>query len=250
MPGEVGEAQPVAPLDELYPHGGEPAHGGHRPVPAPDHHPVAELSHAQQGVHVLGGGVEGVDEVGQGGLLPDELPENFHGQAVVRLGQLQNVDVAGEQPLHHAVGGQTVHIAGGDVEQHPQRGGADGDGRQSLRRPGDEGGGVRPQFHFELVLQGLPGEVGPDLGQVPVRQLHLGEQAVKLPPVQPPAQPVNGGNDQLRERDCSARVRLSCSSRLSSSSSWQLVSYTLPLARITGHPLLFPAAPRPPPRRS
>ena len=109
----------MAPLDELHSRRGEPPYGGHCPIPAPHHDPVAEFGHAQQGIHIFGGGVKDIEEVGQGGLFFHEIPEDLDGQSAVCLRQLQQIDVPSEQTLHHAVGRQTVHVTRGDVQQHP-----------------------------------------------------------------------------------------------------------------------------------
>ena len=132
----------------LTPGGANRPYCRHRPVPAPDHDAVAEGGHLLQRGQVGGGGVKDVDEVGQGGLHRDELPQDLDGQAVVRLGQLEDVDVAGEQALHHAVSGQAVHVARRDVEQHPQGGGPDSEGGQAVRGRGGVGGGIPAQLHF------------------------------------------------------------------------------------------------------
>ena len=73
-------------------------------------------------------------------LYPEQLTKDFDGQAVVRLGQLEDVDVSGQQALHHAVSGQAVHVARRDVEQHPQ-GGACRQGNDGACQGHAQGGG-------------------------------------------------------------------------------------------------------------
>ena len=194
-PGQIGKAEAVAPLHQLAAGRGQLPQGSHRPVAAPHHRPVCQICQPSQGGGVPGWDLEGVEEGGQTGLLLRQQLKDGQGEPLVPGGQLHQIDIAGEQALHCAEGGQAVYIAGGDMEQGAQRNGlgaAEGPLLKGVERDA--------QLHGQLVFQGLPPEQGADVRHLPA-PAGTGvpeDERVQLSPVQPLPHSLEGGDDGLR----------------------------------------------------
>ena len=189
---QIGEAESVAPLDELTPRWGQLAHSSDGPVPAPGDNPVGQIGQGPDGPGILGGQVEGVQPRGQPGFDLRQLLEHRQGEPPVPAGQLHQVDVAGEQALHGGKGGQARHIPRRNMEQHPQ--GPD------LRAPERPGAGETAQLQIQPGLQGLPADLRPDPVQLlsrPGRGV-LGNEAVQRSAVQFISQGIQGVQDGVR----------------------------------------------------
>ena len=94
--GKIGKTEAMSPLDQLCAGRGELPHSGYCCIAAPYHDAVAELSHAQQRVRILGRGVEDIDIVCKSGFLLYQVPEDFHRQPFIGLRQLEDVDITGQ----------------------------------------------------------------------------------------------------------------------------------------------------------
>ena len=195
----VGEAELVAPADQGRVRPGQGPGGPDRLVAAPDHHGVGDFGEPLQALKVCGGYVKDVDEVPEPWLQPHQLPEQEEGGSTVLGGELQNVDVPRQQALHHAVGGQAVHVAGGHVEQHPQGHPPPADGGPARGRQIRQV--LRPQLHRQLIGQSLPLEEKqrlPEAGRVDGEggKKRL-KDAVVVPRLRPAGQGVTGGDHRL-----------------------------------------------------
>lgn len=82
----IGEAELVAPGDELGVGGGQASRSGHRLVSAPDHDAVSDLRQSGETGKVRGGHVKDIDKVLQPGLPLSQLVEQQNGGSVVHGG--------------------------------------------------------------------------------------------------------------------------------------------------------------------
>ena len=108
------------------------------------------------------------------------------------MGQLHQVDVAGEQALHGGKGGQARHIPRRNMEQHPQR--------TDLGAPKRPGTGQAVQLQGQPLLQSGPADLGPDPVQLLLRPRRgvLGNETVQRPAVQFRPQGLQGVQNGVR----------------------------------------------------
>ena len=198
---EIGKAEPMAPLDQLCSRVGKAPYSGNGSLAAPDDDPVAQIRHPLDGSQIGRRCVKHIDIVCQARFHVHQRLQDGERKPVVRLGQLQQIDVAGHQPLGNREGRQPVRVSGCYVQQNPKRPGEHAQRRKSCRRICvSVRHGVGAKLCAKLELQIIPPQQADRQRLILLRAVKLQriDLRVKRPGFNRAPQLVNGGDSKLR----------------------------------------------------
>ena len=116
--GKISEAEPVPPFDQTGSRRGKAPHRRNRRLSAPDDDPVGKIGKPLDCRHVGGRRIKHVEIVPQQRLDFQQGPEKLHRKPVVRLRQLEQIDIPGDQPLRNGKCRQPICVSRGDMEEN------------------------------------------------------------------------------------------------------------------------------------